>query len=433
MKKLLEIAKRKVGSAEVYHTSYKENVLNFENYAVTELKSQSQSGFCLRVIKDGCLGISYTKNLLDREAFVDNAINSLKGKVKADFVFPENHVPKKFHTYDPEINNLSCEQLLASMKKSNDFVKPKTDGQLNSISGFGESETNIINSNGLNVGLKHSNYYTYQNIMYPGTYAGISTLILANNYRDISEEKMTKMIELYTKGLKEVSIEPCALQVIFTPRTLFSLLWRLKSGASAQSIYEDVSPIKDKKGEKIFSEKLTVTDNPHSAINPAARGFDDEGVPTRKFKVIENGVLKNFYNNLEYAAKLNVSPTGHGYKKAMWGGETISIAPTPTLANLTISPGDDSLDDMIKKIKRGILVVGVLGAHSGNIPNGDFSIGINPGLYIENGEIVGRVKDGMIAGNIYDVMKRATSIEDKVHITQSGIFPAITFDDVKFS
>ena len=294
-------------------------------------------------------------------------------------------------------------------------------------------DCDIINSNGLNVGLKQSDYYTYQNIMYPGTYAGISILILANNYLEIPEEKMTKMIELYTKGLKEVSIEPCALQVIFTPRTLFSLLWRLKSGANAQSIYEDTSPIKDKIGEQIFSEKLTIIDEPHSAVNPAARGFDDEGVPTRKFKVIENGVLKNFYNNLEYAAKLNVTPTGHGYKDAMWGGDAVSIAPAPTLANLTIVPGDDSFDDMIKEIKRGILVVGVLGAHSGNIPNGDFSIGINPGLYIENGEIIGRVKDGMIAGNIYDVMKRVTSIEDKVHITHSGIFPAIAFDDVKFS
>ncbi len=269
--------------------------------------------------------------------------------------------------------------------------------------------------------------------MYPGSYAGISTLILANNYRDIPEEKMTKMIELYTKGLKEVSAEPCGLQVIFSPRTLFSLLWRLKSGASAQSIYEDVSPIKDKQEEQIFSEKLTIIDNPHSAINPAARGFDDEGVPTQKLKIIENGVLKNFYNNLEYAAKLNVPPTGHGYKTTMWGGDTISIAPTPTLANLTIAPGDDSLDKMIKKTKRGILVLGVLGAHSGNIPNGDFSIGINPGLYIENGEIIGRVKDGMVAGNIYDVMKRVTSIEDKIHITNGGIFPAISFDDVKFS
>lgn len=50
-------------------------------------------------------------------------------------------------------------------------------------------------------------------------------------------------------------------------------------------------------------------------------------------------------------------------------------------------------------------MAGALGAHSGNIPNGDFSIGLSPGLYVENGEIVGHVKDSMVAGNIYEVMK----------------------------
>jgi len=78
MKKLLEIAKRKVDSAEVFYTSYNDNTINFENYSVTEIKSQSQSGFCLRVIKDGFLGTSYTKNLLDREELVANAVESLK-------------------------------------------------------------------------------------------------------------------------------------------------------------------------------------------------------------------------------------------------------------------------------------------------------------------------------------------------------------------
>jgi len=244
---------------------------------------------------------------------------------------------------------------------------------------------------------------------------------------------MMKMIDLYTKGLKEVSVAPSTLQVIFSPDVLYSLLWRLESGANAQSIYEKTSPIKDKKGERIFSDKLTIIDDPHLDKYPYARGFDDEGVPTQKFTVIENGVLKNFYNNLEYAAKLDIEPTGHGYKNAMWGGETVSLAPTPTLGHLTIAPGEDSFNEMIKKIKRGVLIGGALGAHSGNIPNGDFSIGINPGFYIENGEIIGRVKDGMIAGNIYDIMKRVSSVESEVHIAQGGIFPAITFDDVRFS
>jgi len=52
----------------------------------------------------------------------------------------------------------------------------------------------------------------------------------------------------------------------------------------------------------------------------------------------------------------------------------------------------------------GILIAGVMGAHSGNILNGDFSIGLSPGVYVEKGEIRGHVKDAMVAGNIFDTM-----------------------------
>lgn len=68
-----------------------------------------------------------------------------------------------------------------------------------------------------------------------------------------------------------------------------------------------------------------------------------------------------------------------------------------------------------------------------NAINGDFSIGLNPDLYIEDGEIVGRIKHEMVAGNIYDIMKRVSLIEDRIHRTKAGGFPAICFDDVKFS
>jgi PmbA protein len=57
--------------------------------------------------------------------------------------------------------------------------------------------------------------------------------------------------------------------------------------------------------------------------------------------------------------------------------------------------------------------MGVLGAHSGNILNGDFSVGMNPGVYVENGRIVGRVRDGMVAGNAWDVLGRVSAVQDR--------------------
>jgi len=80
-----------------------------------------------------------------------------------------------------------------------------------------------------------------------------------------------------------------------------------------------------------------------------------------------------------------------------------------------------------------VIVAGALGAHSGNILNGDYSIGLAPGLYVEDGNIVGHVKDAMVAGNIFDTMKRVVEIENEQHPGSGGMFPAILFEHVSIA
>jgi PmbA protein len=138
----------------------------------------------------------------------------------------------------------------------------------------------------------------------------------------------------------------------------------------------------------------------------------------------------NYYNDLYYASKMNAQPTGHGFKTSLWPGDKISMKPTPALQYLSIEPGQRDFWQLIKEIDRGIIVCGALGAHSGNIPNGDFSIGLSPGLYVEKGEITGRIKDAMAAGNIYETMCQVIDIENRVHPASTGYYPAVLFDDV---
>jgi PmbA protein len=84
----------------------------------------------------------------------------------------------------------------------------------------------------------------------------------------------------------------------------------------------------------------------------------------------------------------------------------------------------------VQSIDKGIIIAGALGAHSGNIPNGDFSVGVSPGLYIEKGEIVGHVKDAMAAGNIYDILKNIVERENMLHPCSGGNFPSLLFDNI---
>jgi PmbA protein len=430
MEKLLEIAKEVSDKVEIYSLDQAKDSITFENAKLKDVDSKLQSGLSLRIIKDGRLGFAFTKNLTNREQFVQNALNSLKGGVEARFDLPLTRDLPKLNTYDSSIEGLNNTTVVNECNRICDILAPNTSGQVNIDAGSVAEKIRLINSSGTDLYTESSYYYCCPSIMYPGSYASISRVMAYKKFEEMPDECLNFILNTYNNSLKEVSPGGGKMKVLFLPETMYVLIWRVESATSGKSIYEKESPISDKLGEKIFDRKLTIYNNPLNDKWPRARSFDDEATPCQYFPIVENGVLKNFYYDLYYACKLNTKPTGHGFKSTRWGGDTITIKANPCLSHLFIKPGEKSLSEIIRSIDKGIVVAGALGACSGNIPNGDFSIGLCPGLYVENGEIVGYVKDAMVAGNIYEVMKNVVAVQDTVYQAWRGVFPAVLFDNV---
>ncbi|MCI2425649.1 TldD/PmbA family protein [Candidatus Acetothermia bacterium] len=430
MEKLLDIARKVSDQVEIYSNEQTVDSISFEDAKLKDIDSKLQSGTSIRIIKDGRLGFAFTKNLIDEKELVNNALASLKGGVEAKFNLPFANDLPHLNTYDPSIEDLTPTTIVDECNRIARILVAKTDGQVNIHAGRVIAKISLKNSNGLNLSVKSSHYYCSPEIMYPGSYASISRVMNTKKFGQIPGEHLDFILDIYNKSVQEAIPGSDRMKVLFLPETIYVLLWRLQSATSGKSIYEKQSPIADKLGKKLFSSNLTIYNDPLNDQFPGARTFDDEGTPGRYFPIVEDGVLKNFYYDLHYADKLDVQPTGHGFRSAMWGGEAIANKPSPTLAHLYIKPGDKSFSDMIRSIDRGVIVASALGAHSGNIPNGDFSIGLSPGLYVENGEIVGYVKDAMVAGNIYETMKNLVAIEDRLYPAIMGTYPALLFDDV---
>jgi PmbA protein len=336
LNKLLDIACKKADSAEVYFISGRRHDIKFENYALVGIENRIQSGYCLRVLKDGLRGMSYTKNFTNREGLVERALESLMGNVRAGFSFPKGYRPVDLKSYDPEIEELTLEKVINSLKGMAKQFSPSLDGQLNIDAGYSSNRIRILNSNGLDIDERSSLYYARPMILFPNSYASVKGSLFSRCFNEIPEGELFKMRLLYSKGIPEISPEPDSMSVIFSPHSIFTLMWRICEAASAKALFEDISPIKERIGQRIFSQRLTIKDNLHIMGDPFARGFDDEGSPTSKFSLIENGVFKGFYNNLDYADRLETEPTGHGYRSAIWGGEAITLSPMPKLANLRI-------------------------------------------------------------------------------------------------
>ncbi|MCD4817845.1 MAG: TldD/PmbA family protein [Candidatus Cloacimonetes bacterium] len=426
MEKLLEMAKKVSDQAEVYSQESSSNSVSFENAKLHDIESDFSAGIALRIIKDGKLGFAYTRNLNNREELITNALHSLKGKVAADYQLPSYQKLPQIDTYDKNIDEISSSKLVEECSRIDEIWKEKTNAEITIASWTFTDEMRLINSKGVDYSKKTSGYGVYGGLGFPGGASGISRSINNKSFIPFLENSSNEMIMLFNIGEKIVQPKSGKMKVLFMPGSLYTLNWRFTTGTSAQSIYEKTSPVADNIGQQIFSDKLTIFTDPLNENFNSATAFDSEGIPTTKFILVENGVLKSFYYDLYYAQKLGVKSTGHGYKQYYYG------KPTPQAAHLTYLPGDASFAEMIKMIDRGIILEGAMGAHSGNIPNGDYSIGVDPGLYVENGEIIGRVKDAMIAGNSYETMKNVIAIENKAHNIGSRM-PAVLFDNVSFS
>ncbi len=131
--------------------------------------------------------------------------------------------------------------------------------------------------------------------------------------------------------------------------------------------------------------------------------YDDEGVPHRRNTLFDRGVLGSFLYDLKTAAQSGVESTGNGSRD-------LFRLPRPAPTNLVLAGGETPVAQIIAGIDDGLLVENVLGLGQGNIISGAFSNPLALAFKIEHGEIVGRVKDVSIAGNVYDLLKDVAAV-----------------------
>lgn len=431
MEKLLEMARKAADQAEVYACDQATDMATFQDAKLHDISTNFLSGVSLRIIKGGRLGFAYTRNLIDRQELLDNALRTLEGGVEATFDLPAPAAAKKLNTYDPAVKALSGADLVEEAGRICGTLKGKVDGELMSVAYTSREHIRIMNSKGSHLAIQSSEGGSLCEIFYPGSGSGFGCSHKARALSAMPQERLDQAAWLYSAGRKTVEPRGGRMKVLFMPNSLIVLLWRLATGLSGRSLYEKISPVAGKLGQRLFCEKLTVVDDPLDGRFPGARACDDEGVACAPLTLVDQGVLKNFYYDLNYAQKLGTASTGHGYRTGQWGGDPITLKPGPALTHLFIRPGAASLEKLIGMMDRGIIVEGALGAHSGNIPNGDYSIGVSPGLYVEDGQIVGRVKDAMVAGNIYQTLKEVVELGDSLQPSFGGAWvPPILCDGV---
>ena len=209
--------------------------------------------------------------------------------------------------------------------------------------------------------------------------------------------------ERAVKRLNPQKAKTQQVPVVFDNRAARSLVGHLSGAINGSSIARGTSFLKDKMGEDIFAPGITIVDDPHRIRGLRSAAFDDEGLPTQRRNIIDQGKLTTWFLDLRSARQLGLESTGHA-------GRGVSSPASPSASNLYLEAGLMSVAELIKDIKAGFYVTELIGMGV-NTVTGDYSRGAS-GFWIENGEITHAVSEVTVAGHLSDMFKSLTPADD---------------------
>ncbi len=202
--------------------------------------------------------------------------------------------------------------------------------------------------------------------------------------------------------------------VIFTPNcAMIMTYYALSNFVGESAVLENTGLWLGKIGQKVASDKLTVAMKPWDERIVNHEVHTDDGFRSEDYTIIENGVLKSYMTSLYAANKCKV-------ERAKNSG-----------FDLVIEGGDVALADMIKGVKRGLIV----GAVSCGMPsgNGELSGVAKNSFYVEDGQIKGAVTETMVNFNLADMMQNVTALSKEVLCDGTMAVPYIKVSHVLIS
>jgi PmbA protein len=383
----------------------------------------------LRVIKDKKTAYATTSDLT-KDTLQHLVVNAIR---RAEMANPDEFaglpIPiespvdaASLNIYDPEIAALSTEEKIRLTTETEKIalVDKRITNSYGASFETKEIRSILANSFGLN--------QDYQETFYSlsvGLQAGDTDNKVEGFWSSVKRhfieldppEKVAKIaVERTVRQLQPRKITTQNVPVIFEPTMTSWLLGFLFSCVSGIYVYQKLSFLAEKLGEKIGNEKISVYDDGQLPGLLGTRPYDSEGVPSQKSTVIDKGTLKNFLCNTYAAKKLNLQSTGNA--------DGTGVGPN----NFYLQNGDTTPEDIIRQTDRGLLLIRTLG-HGLNPVTGDISRGAF-GLWIENGEILHPVSEITISGNLGTILSQIEAIGNDLEFRSSIAGPTIKIGEL---
>ena len=396
---LLELAaKSGAEAAEVYQSRSLSRPVFFEANRLKQLESAQSEGTALRLWRNGCPGLAVAYGPVEPQAMVERAL-ALSHLNEPELIeLGSDSKP----TYPDLGEAVPVEQLVDWGKHAIALIRDAYPEVLVSAEWDSDIETTrLVNSQGLDC------HYTDTTL---GCYLS-AEWVRGDDFLSVSdgqtqrgslhpEKIVNQILQRLDWAVENVSSPTGRIPILFTSKAADMLWGTVQAALNGKRVIELASPWADRLGQTVTTLALTLYQDPEDG--PFSCPFDDEGTPTRPLVFIQNGILHHFCCDRTTGRQLGTGTTGNGFRPGL------GSYPTPGLFNLLIQPGSGCLLDLIKQLDDGLIVDQMLGG--GGSISGDFSINVDLGYRVQNGQVVGRVKDTMVAGNVYSALKQLVAL-----------------------
>jgi PmbA protein len=381
----------KVDDAVALSARSADSMVRFANSSVTVVNRVEEAELSVYLAKDRRRAIAATSNLsaTSVKKFVKDLFASMRGLPESEYVpLPEKAVryarsrvghDKKLEDMDdelPELAKVAIDSALEAGGRRSAGVINAGKGTAAILTSAGTKGSDSRTAITLNIRSFAENEASGHGLSCSSTLRGFDP-----------KEAGTRAGEGAKAMLGASEPEAGRYEVLLSPTVASNLIETVAGAASAFSVDAGTSYLADKVGKRVASDAFSLTDHGVVEGGLGGRAFDDEGTPTRTNKMIEAGVLRGYLHNLTTAKKWNTKTTGN----AGW------VSPHPW--NLEVGRGDSSFDEMVKEMRRGIILTSNWYTRFKNYRTGEFSTVPRDGAYlVENGKIVKSLR-GMRAGD----------------------------------
>ena len=391
---LLKLGKENDINIEVFTSKTKEVAIETLNDTLMNFNIDNSVGYNIKAIYNG-KSVNISCESLDNP--IEIIENIKKNAVIIDNTNSNRLAENDYNQDERKVRDIDFKQIkenllsLNNLKEKYSFLV-----NINSIVDYGYFEKRIDN-------LDHHLNDSYDFFQIMVSVSGKKDNVIKSKYvslyvKDFDFDKVLSEVNKEIVNLERefdaVSVKTNKYKVILTNKVVNSLLVTMQDMFDSKSIYLKLSLLSNDLGKKIFSDKISIVEEPLKESFIVNRHFDFEGTLTYNKDIVKNGVFVTALNDLEYAIKTDSKPTGNA----------------SGTYNYHLVSGDKSYNELVKLMNNGIIINNVEGLHAGiNHFTGDISLQAE-GLLIENGKIKKALNTIILSTNIKELLNNVIAV-----------------------